>query len=92
MRLRALFPGPKNGTWGTQFEGGLGDEAAEELFEEVGGYGGAIAGGGADVVDGEGFGGEGGAGEAEGGGELGGRERGVGEGGFGGVEANGAVG
>ena len=46
----------------------------EELFEEVGGYGGAVAGGGADVVDGVGFGGECGAGLAEGGGEVGGSE------------------
>ena len=34
----------------------------QEFFEEVGGYGGAVFGGAADVVDGEGFGGEGGAG------------------------------
>ena len=45
-------------------------EGAEELFEEVGGYGGAVAGGGADVVDGVGLGGEGGAGVAEGVGEM----------------------
>ena len=69
-----------------------GDEAAEELFEEVGGYGGAVAGGGADVVDGEGFGGEGGAGEAEGGGEMLGGEARVLQGRFGGVQADGAVG
>jgi hypothetical protein len=48
------------------------EEGAEELFEEVGGYGAAVAGGGADVVDGVGFGREGGAGLAEGGGEVGG--------------------
>ena len=48
------------------------DEGAEELLEEVGGYGGTVAGGGADVVDGVGFGGEGGAGEAEGLVEVGG--------------------
>ena len=60
--------------WGTRFGGGLGGEGVEELFEEVGGYGGAVAGGGADVVDGVGFGGEGGAGLAEGGGEVGGSE------------------
>ena len=41
-------------------------ERAEELFEEVGGYGGAVFGGAADVVDGEGFGGEGGAGGGDG--------------------------
>ena len=45
--------------WGTRI-GGL--KGAEELFEEVGGYGGSVFGGGADVVDGEGFGGEGGSG------------------------------
>ena len=61
------------------------------MFEEVGGYGGAVAGGGADVVDGVGFGGEGGAGLAEGCIEVGGGERGLGEGGLGGVEADGAV-
>ena len=42
------------------------NQGAEELFEEVGGYGAAVAGGGADVVDGVGFCGEGGAGLAEG--------------------------
>jgi len=42
------------------------NQGAEELFEEVGGYGETVAGGGADVVDGAGFGGEGGAGLAEG--------------------------
>ena len=68
------------------------DQAAEELFEEVGGYGGAVAGGGADVVDGVGFGGEGGAGVAEGCIDVCWGERGVGEGCFGGVEADGAVG
>jgi len=83
---------PEAGPGAPDLVGGLGDEGAEELFEEIGGYGGAVAGGGADVVDGEGFGGEGSAGKAESGGELGGREGGVGEGGFGGVEANGAVG
>jgi len=41
-------------------------QATEELLEEVGGYGGAVAGGGADVVDGVGLGGEGGAGLAQG--------------------------
>ena len=41
-------------------------EAAEEFFEEVGGDGGAVFGGGADVVDGAGFGGEGGAGGGDG--------------------------
>jgi hypothetical protein len=66
------LPGPKSETWGTRFRGGLRREGAEELLEEVGGYGGAVAGGGADVVDGVGFGGEGGAGLAEGGGEVGG--------------------
>jgi hypothetical protein len=39
----------------------------EEFFEEVGGDGGAVFGGGADVVDGAGFGGEGGAGGGDGG-------------------------
>ena len=47
--------------------GGLCGEGAEELFEEVGGYGGTVAGGGADVVDGMGFGGEGGSGCGDGG-------------------------
>src|ERR1019366_2667018 len=43
-------------------------EGVEEFFEEVGGYGGAVLGGGADVVDGVGVGGEGGPGGGEGGG------------------------
>ena len=73
-------------------EGGLGGEGAEEVFEEVGGYGGAVAGCGADVVDGVGFGGEGGAGAAEGCVEMGWSQGGVLQGGFGGVEADGAVG
>ena len=70
----------------------LGGEGAEDVFEEVGGYGGAVGGGGADVVDGVGFGGESGAGGAEGGVEVGGGQACVLESGFGGVAAGGAVG
>ena len=62
-------------------------EGAEELFEEVGGYGGAVFGGGADVVDGAGLGGEGGAGGGDGVGGDGLVEEGV----LGGGEAGGAV-
>ena len=41
-------------------------QRSQELFEQVGGYGGAVFGSGADVVDGEGFGGKGGAGGGDG--------------------------
>ena len=47
-------------------------EGVEELFEEVGGYGGAVFGGGADVVYGHGFGGEGGSGGGDEVGDVGG--------------------
>jgi len=80
------------GAFAVPLRSGIAGEGAEELFEEVGGYGGAVAGGGTDVVDGVGFGGEGSAGVAEGFVEVRGGEAGVGEGGLGGVEADGAVG
>ena len=49
-----------------RFGGASLGELVKEFFEEVGGDGGAVAGGGADVVDGAGFGGEGGAGGGDG--------------------------
>ena len=48
----------------------FGHEGAEEVFEEVSGYRGAVFCCGTDVVDGFGFGGEGSAGGSDGGGEI----------------------
>lgn len=63
-------------------------DLTEEVFEEVGGYGCAVPGGGADVVDGFGFGEKGGAGCGDG---LGGEGL-VAQGLLGGVAADGTVG